>query len=279
MLLPHILSGLGLPIKAQLACLKSLSILLPKRRILLEWGRRHLNLKPDLERDWIQRATWGLVAGEVIRLRLSNAAYRAEALDLVDCSDWDDVEAARINGGVILAAAHIGPPKMAMNVLMAQDIPLQVWTRSDAASVPSRPGLTLCDPGNLSQRSQILLNAALHLRRGGVLFAAPDVWTGENLVTLDRLGTSWRFSRGVPALARSLGVPVFFATALWQGDGIKMSYVHLPAPQDVSCSDEWERRWIETYWRALEPIILNSPENLRFLRGINWADWKRDQGL
>lgn len=279
MLLPHILTGFGLPITAQLACLKPLSTILPKKRLLLEWGRRHVNLLPSQERGWIQRATWGLVAGEVVRLRLSDARYRAGALDLVDCSGWDDIETARTTGGVILAAAHLGPPKMAMNVLMAKDIPLHVWTMSVAADVPSRPGLTLFGPGDLSQRSQMLLNSALHLRRGGVLFAAPDVWTGENLITLDRLGTSWRFSRGVPALARSLGVPTYLATALWQGDTVKMSFTYLPAPQDVSCPDEWDLRWIESYWRALEPIILNSPENLRFVRGINWADWKKEQGL
>lgn len=279
MLLPRILIWLGLPIKAQLTCLKTLVTILPKRHVLLEWGRRHLNLRPDQERDWLRRATWGLVAGEVVRLHLSDETCRAEALKLVDFSGWDKVQHARANGGVILAAAHLGPPKMAMNILMAQDISLQVWTSSDAVTVPSRPGLMLCDPGDLSQRSQILINAALHLRKGGVLFAAPDGRTGENMVTLDRLGTSWRFSRGVPALARSLGVPVFFATALWQGDRIKMSFTHLPAPHDVSCSDEWERRWLESYWCALEPIILTSPENLRFVRGINWDDWKTEQGL
>lgn len=111
------------------------------------------------------------------------------------------------------------------------------------------------------------------------MFAAPDVWSGENLVTLDRLGTSWRFSRGVPALARTLKVPVFFTTALWYGDGVKMNFTPLPAPHDVSCPDEWERRWIDIYWSELEPIILTSPENLRFVRGINWADWKKEQGL
>lgn len=279
MLLPHILTGLGLPISDQLRCLRTLSYILPKRRLLLEWGRRHLNLTPDHERDWIRRATWGLVAGEAIRLQLSSEKHRAAALDLIDCSGWEDVEAARADGGVILTAAHLGPPKLAMHALMARGLPLHVWTRSSPEDVPDLPGVTLFDPGELGERSRILLNSAMHLRNGGMLFAAPDGCTGENLIKLNRLGTNWWFSRGVPALARSLGVPAFIVVALWRGDRVCMTCTPLPAPQEASSTDEWEQSWIENYWRAIEPIILTSPENLRFVRGINWSNWKKEQGL
>ena len=100
------------------------------------------------------------------------------------------------------------------------------------------------------------------------MLAAADQATGERPVMVERLGIRWRFSRGLPALARRLRVPVIVALALWQGDRIRVECQRLEPPDASLADDAWQTAWLDRYLDAIEMTVRQSPENLRFLR---WA--------
>jgi hypothetical protein len=111
----------------------------------------------------------------------------------------------------------------------------------------------------------ILVKSALHLRRKGVLLGAADMDTGDRVVTIERLGLARTFSLGLPTLARTLGVPTVVGLALWSGQRITIRFAPLEPP-DTSLSDEaWNLQWLERSWNVVEPVLAESPENLRFL--------------
>ena len=83
MILPKIFSSLNVPISSQLGILEALSWVLPARSHWLLWARRHLNLLPDQEADWLRRFHWGNMAGEAIRKQLSFDRGRVAALALL----------------------------------------------------------------------------------------------------------------------------------------------------------------------------------------------------
>lgn len=257
---------------ARLRRLRAQAARTPCRGALLDWGRRHLDLGPAAEKAWFERAWWGLAAGEQVRAYLYEASLRPRALALVDEPDWSAVDAARRDhGGVVLAAAHVGPPKVAMNVLMQRRLPTVIWTnKGDFPSwiEAANPGVLFLDPLVASGRSSLLARSARRLQDGALVFGAPDFATGHRTLALERLGATWTFSLGIPALVRLLGAPVFLVLALWHGNRIRIACQRIPAPETGLEEGAWYRQWIAAYWDLLEPVIRTSPENLRFLRGL-----------
>ena len=236
----------------------------PCEPLLLEWGRRKLKLNPESERQWYQRAWWGLFAGELIRAKLHHPKYRVQVFDLMDEPDWSEFAAVRAEGrGIILAGAHLGPPKTAMNYLMSQRLPLIIWT--DMNSFPEwwKNGfeVTYVDP---ARNPASLAKTAFHLRNNGVLFGAPDTPSGRNTVKLDGFAP-WHFSLGLPTLAKKLALPVFRFTALWHENRIRISYERVATPPDRLTDDAWNRQWLDYFSGPLDRIAQASPENLRFL--------------
>lgn len=231
---------------------------------LREWGRRRLKLTRDAEDTWFERARWGLLAGELLRAYLYDPALRPQVLALVDPPDWTPLESARRTGGMILATAHLGPPKTAMNLLFERPWPFVMWTNTVDLPpwVPESFRISFIQPAN---DPSALARTAMHLRDGGVLFGAPDVNSGKRTLTLERLGGPWTYSLGMPALARMLKLPVFQFLALWEGERIRVLCNRLPPPDPELPADEWDRQWVERYWETVEPVIRSSPENLRFL--------------
>ncbi len=239
---------------------------------LRAWGRNQLSV-PEGELDtWCERAWWGLAAGDMMRASLHNEALRARALALVDPPDLGAIEEARRHGGLIVALAHLGPPKTAMHYFMDRGWPLMVWAHYGPGNMPQwmkqRPDTVFCEPFDQAERPAILVRSALHLRNGGVLMGAADAASGERFVDVHKFGANWRFSLGLPALVRRLHVPVFLALALWRGKRIKMSINRLEPPDDGLDEESWCRDWIMRYSNALDTVITTSPENLRFLRFI-----------
>lgn len=248
---------------------------------MLEWGRRHLELPSEREDSWFCGAWWGLAAGEVMRAHLRDPARRSSALQLINPVDWGEFEEARQHSGVILAAAHIGPPKTAMNYLLDKHLPLLIWTNKQDLPpwLEQEFNTIFLDPLVASKRSELLVRSALHLRNGGVLFGAPDWASGTQIFSFERLAASWSFSLGIPTLARKFGLPVFRLLALWQGNRISMECKQLTSPPMYLPDDEWNARWIETYWAGIERVIRTSPENLRFLRSVDGGAIIKEIGL
>jgi len=235
---------------------------------LTRWAREHAEIAAG--GDWCARVWWGAAAGELLRDHLYDPARRPAALDLIEPPDLSPLEEGRRQGGVILVAAHLGPPKLLMNCLLEQGLPLLVWTNtSDLPDwLVARGGATFLDPTREDERSVLLVKSALHLRDGGVLLGAADQVTGDRTITLERLGVRWRFSLGLPALARRLQVPVVVALALWREDRIRIECHRLSPPDRALPEADWYRAWLEGYWQVIEPVVRRSPENLRFLRWV-----------
>ncbi|GGW39801.1 hypothetical protein GCM10011452_30210 [Gemmobacter lanyuensis] len=232
---------------------------------LVDWGRRHLDLTGDDLAPWVARAWWGIAAGELLRVYLYTRKQRHEALALLENPDWSDIEHAQASGGVILAASHLGPPKFGMNALLTRSgNPLILTNRRDMPDwLPDLSDL-LIDPAT-ADRAQIMLRAALHLRQGGLVYAAPDGGFSGAIIELQAFNRSWRFSPGLAALARIIRRPAFTTLALWEGNAIRLRTRPVPAPDDDLPPDAWHRAWIESHWQHAAEIIRSSPENLRFL--------------
>lgn len=266
------------PIARKLDLLDSLSRRLPLFPPLQDWGRSHLSLTGEALSDWCQRAWWGLAAGELMRKHLHDRDLRPEALDLIDPSPWEEIEAAQKDGGVIIATAHLGPPKTAMHSLIEQRWRLLLWTHYAAGDMPSwlaeSPRTQFLDPTDAATKPHILIQSAIHLRDGGALFGASDLATGSQLVVLEKFGEQWSYSLGIPMLAQRLQVPVFFVLALWKNHRVSLEITRMKSPEGNLGEQSWCRAWTLLYSAEIDKIISSSPENLRFLRGIfNRQEW------
>ena len=96
---------------------------------------------------------------------------------------------------------------------------------------------------------------------------------------MDRLGRQWHLSPGLPALARRLGVPAFLVLALWQGNRVRVSCERIEPPAAELADEAWEDAWLERYQAGVEEVVVSSPENLRFLRGIDAGRFRRELGV
>lgn len=261
------IAGLPVPLRMKLRLLRMAAPWSGRRGFLVRWAANH----PEIATAdrWCARAWWGAAAGEVVRDHLYDPHRRPAALRLVERADVAAVhDAWREGRGLIVLTGHVGPPKFLMNWLIEQRFPLVVWTntRDLPAWQATATDTTFLDPRLPDQKSVLLVKSAIHLRRGGVLLGAADYATGDRVVTMNRFGMPWRFSLGLPALARRLGVPVVVALALWNGNRIEVCSGRLEPPDPGLGEEAWNQAWLERYWAVIEPVLLSSPENLRFLR-------------
>ena len=56
--------------------------------------------------------------------------------------------------------------------------------------------------------------------------------------------------------------------ALWHGCRVRVRCRPLESPDPGLPDDAWSRAWLDRYWQVIEPVVLDSPENLRFLRRV-----------
>lgn len=259
---------LDIPLSEKLAMLRELSLAKgPRNPRLMRWAAHHPLIAKGA--DWMARAWWGAAAGEMVRDCLYDRDRRPAALGLVEQVDCRPLVEAQAQGrGVIVLTAHIGPPKLLMNWLIDRQMPLLVWTNTQDLPMwqAATSRATLVDPRNQDNKSVILVKSALHLRRNGVLLGAADMSTGDRVVTIERLGLARSFSLGLPTLARRMDVPTVVGLALWRGNRITIQFAPLEPPDATLSEDEWNLEWLQRSWRFVEPVLAESPENLRFLR-------------
>ena len=231
--------------------------------------------------DWPQRAWWGVAANAVIKLRLADPRRRTEVLGIVDPPDWSDFDAARRSGGVILATAHLGPPKLLMNLVLERSMPLLVWTNAADLPdwLPAATGGLFLDPIPAAGRAALMIRTAVHLRSGGVLLGAADRVHGGRVIRRAAMCREWKFSAGLPALARRLNLPTFLTAAVWDGHRVRVECRQQDSPPATLPPEAWQDAWVEDYWRWMKGIIDRGPENLRFLRTTDGGGLRTDLGI
>lgn len=240
---------------------------------LRRWGRDHLSLDGAALDAWTARAWWGLAAGELVRSGLYDPATHDEAMSLVtSTAGLDAVEAANRKGGVVVVGAHLGPPKLAMRWTVVRQWPMLLWTnqRGMPEWFVHTATSSAINPVDVRVRHVVLPRSAAHLRSGGIVLGAPDVATGRRRVVLERLGTRWELSLGLPTLVRRFSVSAFVVMARWRGERLHLSAEAIEPPSDELDGEEWCRAWLERLWADhLAPVITSSPEDLRFLRRVD----------
>lgn len=278
--LTELVADLPLTLPAKLRVLRVLSRTGFAQQGLRAWTVDHPEVVTGP--DWCRRAWWGLTAGEVVREHLFDSRRHEEAIALVDDGGWSrEIDDARSRGGVVLVTAHVGPPKLLMNVLLARSLPLLIWTNTSDMPPWLRRSTTatLLDPRVAEDRAALLVRSALHVRRGGVLLGAADFPSGSRIVSQQAAGRESNFSLGLPALCRRLGVPAFFVVALWRGNRVRIESALLEVPDSGLTDEEWNRAWVERYAACMERASLSGPENMRMLRSVAGGGLLRAVGV
>jgi hypothetical protein len=232
---------------------------------LLEWGRNALDVSRAEEGEWFERAIWGIWAEEIFVDAVHSINLIDQAMQIIDGPPSQAVDRiAKRSTGLILSCAHLGPSQACLAWILHQHWPLLAWTRSKGFSQHHDlvSGAQILYAGNGSEN---LAAAFIHLRRGGVFFAAVDALPHANFVTCRRFKGEWRCATATPVLARQLSIPVECIVATWKGNRININCMTLPPPDANLDADEWNRRWIESFWCSVDGKVQNSPENLRIL--------------
>jgi lauroyl/myristoyl acyltransferase len=230
-----------------------------------KWGRKHLSLDGTELESWCRRVWWAAAAGELLRTYLYDPSRKNEVFDLVKTNEWPTVEAAHAKGGVILAAAHIGPPRLGMCMTVDRvNMPL-IYSNSKETPQWLLDGGHYFQHKSSAQKTEAMVKAALHLRKGGLMFAAPDSGQSKDQIYIEAYNKRWSFAPGIAALARMMKVPSLATLALWEGETIELRVKRLEMPCATLAPIEWHCVWVTNYWNTIKPIVASSPENLRFL--------------
>jgi len=120
-----------------------------------------------------------------------------------------------MSGPRIVTTFHAGAVHAFGPALERMDAPVLAFR--DGSLFASRGTLEIVSTkGGEQSRSAALHRALLHLRGGGVVFLALDVYQGEAIET-QCLGRRLRLAPGAFALARWTGAPIQLAVARWEG--------------------------------------------------------------
>ncbi len=268
-----------LSLKFQLRLLRVVALIAWRKSRIQHWAKNHPKIAIDS--NWCSQAWWGVVAGCIVRRFLNNPSLKPEALALLEPTDWSELDSALAEGGVIVATAHLGPPKFLMNVMLERQMPLLVWTNLGdfPAWLSQSPNATFLDPLPPAERGVLLVKSALHLRRGGILLGAADTKISGHSREVIKFDHCWHLSPGLPALAFKLNVPTFFVLAQWHGNRIRIKCQRMEVSYNEMTDEQWQQAWLDRYWSELEKLITSRPENLRFLRNIDDGRFLQDLGL
>jgi hypothetical protein len=251
-----------MPLQASLLALRALAWLAPAGP-WAAFARVRLGLRGPALRRWSRRAWWGRDASHAVRARLDDPRRAASVERRIDVDD--DVPEA-IAAAPLLVGAHVGPSQAAAHAVSR--------VRPKALFAFWRPH------GGLGVREYLLADAsarrlslavfAAELKQGGQVFAAADGGWNDHAIELPFLGGRVRLSRSTARLARRTGVVARPIAAGWEGLRIRIRVGAAISPA-ASSGDAWEEDWLRAYLAFLEPLVRDTPENLRLEKGGLWG--------
>lgn len=259
------------PLSEVLRALTTCSPIWPTKDSLLPFARQSLGIGPGQEESWYRSAWWGLYARQLLshywaRDRLD------EVLSLIEPVDWTPLDAAIESGkGVILASAHIGPVFTPALALQHSRFPFLGLSGSPqvVAAFPS----TMLPVYSRDASKLSTVRALMHLRRNGVLLAAPDGHMGGKAIIASFLNQRVRLCVGVGELARLSGALTCWFSATWAApDRIRVIIEPIPAPAEEG--DQWLFQWLGAYLSRMGHQMKNKPADLGFKYGV----WRTEMG-
>ena len=215
-----------------------------------------------------RRAWWGAKAAEVIESRLRRRP--ADVLGALAAADLGAIDRARQSGrGVLLAGAHLGPDRVAATVVRDR-FPDALFLLNEPWRGPGSANLLRVDED--ANRGAALVEARRHLRRGGLVYLAPDGISGPLDVRVPLRGGHVPMGQGAAALARLASAPAFPVVAAWVDRRIRILVGDALAPAPAE-------DWLAEYVRQLDRWSSDlPPENLR-LYGSIYARWIRGSSI
>ena len=225
----------------------------------------------DLPRDeWERRARWGWLADRLLQEWLETSPDRAEEamLRLADLGPGSDAlePAARSEGGLILASAHVGPLFAGPLALQLLELPCK-WL----ASTPSIQGMAyssaLISTSDQSEGKVVRAAiAALDARTsiaiavdGAMTMAAPRVPFEGQEVT---------YSSFAARLAHRKRSRSFFVAPFWQESRLAFDLLELPRAAPDEELEPFLDRWRAAWFGNLRRLLAGDAENLRLSGGI-----------
>jgi len=268
-----------LPLDAGLEKLRRVAASIRPTGRLLHWGRERLDLPAAAEAEWFERAWWGLWAGDIFSRAVHSPLLHESAMRIIDSPSPGAVGcASQGSKGLILAGAHLGPPRACLAWLIHQQFPLLAWADSNlfphwekfAAHARIVRAADAVDSVAAAQR---------HLRRGGRFFAAIDGGSNRRVVHCQRYKALRPCSPAIPELARRIGISTVRLLALWRGNRIAIESELIPLPDMGLAAEEWNRQWMEEFWRSADGAVKDTPENLRILMSWPGEPIRKETGL
>jgi len=237
----------------------------------LEWAWSLRSPDTNISRDeWERRARWGWLADRLLQEWLETSPDSAE--EAMSCladlgpSAKKLEAAARSDGDMILASAHIGP-------LFAGPLALQLlnlrckWL----ASTPSIEGMpysvdlistTDQSESQVVRASMAALDSGISIGiavDGAMTMAAPRVLFEEQEVT---------YSSFAARLAHRKSSRSFFVAPQWLDGQLTFDVTELPRASAKEPLEPFLARWREEWFVNLRRLLRGEPENLRLSGGI-----------
>jgi hypothetical protein len=227
------------------------------RLSIARFGPGVLGLHGARLRDAGERAWWADKASEILAARLASRPEEVRAL--VDAAELARIEdAARAGRGVVLAAAHVGPVAVQADVVH-QRFPGTLFLLRSPWSRPGGPRvIAVSSP---AARITALVEARDQLRRGGLVWVAPDGKAIPDAVHVPLRARRLAMSRGAAALARATGAPALPIGAGWQARRIRLLVGEPIRPPDGEAR-AWELAWLTRYLATADAWASSAPENV-----------------
>lgn len=250
----------------------------PPQSALQRFALSSLNVKPDKLPAWYRNAWWGMHAAIVLRGK-TLTDHGEDVLPLID----DDFSFAPLTSalaagrGAILLNSHLGPGYVPPYAFRRAGFDLKGIARTKMRSRRAvEQFIFVTTP---SERKTSLVQAVKHLRKGGVLFAAPTGQEGGTSSAVTFLGHNVRLYHGICEIARITGAPLFWSSASWaEPTRLRLILQELPA---ISAEDDdgWRTAFFTAYLTRLARQMLTSPADLGFYGGFwNTLPWYQADG-